>query len=73
MLIPTATFAENFVEYKTVRLCANHQAVLVNRITGEVQYKRIGRDDRWRLLEGVEKIQYQNMYNAQVQLKYKCQ
>ena len=74
MLIPAASFAENFIEYRTVLLCANHQTVLVNRITAEVRYKRIGgdREDRWQLLSGSEKVQFQNMYDAQVMLKLKC-
>jgi hypothetical protein len=71
LLFASTSYAENFLEYKRVLLCANHRIVLVNRWTGQVTYVRY-LDGKWGLLMGVEKRQYQSMYEAQVQLKLKC-
>ena len=72
LMFVSSAYAENFLEYKRVLLCANHRIVLVNRLTGEVKYVRYLNKKKWGLLTGVEQAQYQSMYEAQIMLKIVC-
>jgi len=73
-IISTSCYAVNIIDTvvcKKVVLCANHVTVLVNRITGEVKYVHsttVG----WVFLTGVQKTQFQSMYDAQTALKLVC-
>lgn len=67
LTITTSAYAVNVIDAmvcKKVFLRANHKVVLVNRLTGEVKYKLLGKG-KWVVLRGIEKNQYQSMYNAQ--------
>lgn len=73
-LMITPCYAVNIFDRllcKSVVLCANHITVLVNRLTGEVKYMRLS-TGQWLLLTGVQKVQFQSMYNAQITLKLVC-
>jgi hypothetical protein len=71
LTITASSYAENFLEYKRVVLCAIHMTALVNRFTGEVKYI-LQNDGHLKLLKGTQKHQCQSMYDAQIKLKLKC-
>ncbi len=73
-VISTPCYAVNIVDVllcKRVVLCANHMAVLVNRITSEVKYLLLN-NGQWVFLRGAQKAQCQMMYEAQIALKLVC-
>jgi len=74
LAITTPSYAVNALDmifYRKAVLCAVHMTVLVNRITSEVKYV-LQNNGKWMLLTGVQKHQYQSMYDAQVTLKLVC-
>ena len=73
-ILSTSCYALNIIDTvvcKRVVLCANHVTVLVNRVTGEVKYMHSGTGE-WLLFTGVQKTQFQSMYDAQTALKLVC-
>ncbi len=71
LTITTSSYALNIFDAmvcKKVFFFFIHKIVLVNRLTGQVKYKLLGKE-KWVLLSGVEKYQYQSMYNAQAALE----
>jgi hypothetical protein len=60
------SYAVNIVDTflcKKVVLTANNMSILVNRVTGNVKYTRLG--NRWVPLKGALKVKCQTLYNLQ--------
>ena len=66
--LTTSAYAVNFVDrmlYKKVNLICINRYVLVNRVTGRVEYA-IGADGTWTpITPATTRNQYQSMYDAQ--------
>jgi hypothetical protein len=67
-ILTTSAYAVNFLNralYEKVEISCIHRMVLVNRVTGKVEYV-LGFNKKWTPIPNGAQVQYQSMYNAQI-------
>jgi hypothetical protein len=71
LVISTSAYALNIFDivlYKKVALVYIHRYVLINRLTGEVEYV-MRNDGLWAPIPKELRTQYRSMYNAQIAIR----